>query len=34
MCAELKGVKTGEVLCSCDDCVRFAVEALEAQRHQ
>lgn len=28
-CADLKGIKTGIVLCSCDDCVRNAVYALE-----
>ena len=30
ICREIKGVKTGKVLCSCDDCVRNAVELLEA----
>ena len=29
-CSELKGIGTGVVLCSCDDCVRNAVLALEA----
>ena len=29
ICRELKGVGTGKVLCSCDDCVRNAVEILE-----
>ncbi len=29
ICKEIKGVETGKVLCSCDDCVRNAVEALE-----
>jgi len=29
ICKELKGVKTGKVLCSCDDCVRNAVKILE-----
>ena len=29
LCKELKGVGTGKVLCSCDDCVRNAVELLE-----
>ena len=29
LCKELKGVGTGKVLCSCDDCVRNAVEILE-----
>lgn len=28
-CADLKGVKTGRVLCECDDCVRNAVRSLE-----
>lgn len=27
-CGELKGVDTGKVLCSCDDCVKNAVTAL------
>lgn len=31
-CRELKGVDAGRALCSCDDCVRFAVDALEAVR--
>ena len=29
ICRELKGVRTGKVLCSCDDCVRNAVAILE-----
>lgn len=29
ICKEIKGVGTGKVLCSCDDCVRNAVEILE-----
>ena len=29
ICKELKGAGTGKVLCSCDDCVRNAVEILE-----
>ena len=29
LCKELKGVGTGKVLCSCDDCVRNAVDILE-----
>ena len=29
LCKDLKGVGTGHVLCSCEDCVRNAVEALE-----
>ena len=28
-CRQLKGLDTGKVLCPCDDCVRFAVDALE-----
>ena len=28
-CADLKGVGTGKVLCSCDDCVRNAVRIVE-----
>ena len=28
-CGELKGVKTGVVLCPCDDCVRNAVRLIE-----
>lgn len=31
VCAELKGVGTGETLCSCDDCVATAVRLLEGQ---
>lgn len=31
-CRVLKGIDTGKVLCPCDDCVRFAVDAVEAQR--
>lgn len=31
ICKDLKGVDTGVVLCECDDCVRNAVAALEAQ---
>ena len=27
VCRELKGLDTGTVLCSCDDCVRNAVES-------
>ncbi len=26
ICKDLKGVTTGKILCSCDDCVRNAVE--------
>ena len=29
-CRVLKGLDTGKVLCPCDDCVRYAVDALEA----
>lgn len=29
VCAELKGVATGRMLCSCDDCVKNAVAILE-----
>ncbi len=29
LCRDLKGVKTGKMLCSCDDCVRLAVLGLE-----
>ena len=29
ICKELKGVETGKVLCSCDDCVYNAVGILE-----
>lgn len=29
ICGDLKGIKTGKVLCSCDDCVRNAVLSLE-----
>ena len=29
ICKELKGFDTGKVLCSCEDCVRNAVAALE-----
>ena len=29
ICKEIKGVKTGKILCSCDDCVKNAVEILE-----
>ena len=28
-CAALKGVETGKPLCSCENCVRYAVRALE-----
>ncbi len=29
VCRELKGIDTGTALCSCDDCVRHAVEIAE-----
>lgn len=29
VCKDLKGISTGKVLCSCDDCVKNAVTALE-----
>ena len=29
ICGELKGVGTGKMLCSCDDCVRHAVRIIE-----
>ena len=29
ICGDLKGVRTGKILCSCDDCVRNAVDLLE-----
>ena len=29
VCKELKGVDTGKVLCSCEECVQNAVDALE-----
>ena len=32
ICGELKGIKTGKVLCPCDQCVANAVEALEKLR--
>jgi C_GCAxxG_C_C family probable redox protein len=31
ICKELKGIETGKILCSCDDCVKHAVEILEEQ---
>lgn len=30
-CIDLKGVLTGNMLCSCEDCVRHAVELVEEQ---
>jgi len=29
ICRELKGIDTGKVICSCDDCVRNAVKCLD-----
>lgn len=29
VCRELKGIDTGKVLCSCQDCIRNAVEAAQ-----
>lgn len=31
ICGDLKGVKTHEPICSCDDCVRIATRLAEAQ---
>ena len=31
LCKDLKGRDTGKVLCSCDDCVRCAVDIIEAK---
>ncbi len=31
VCKTLKGVETGKTLCSCDDCVKNAVLALDEQ---
>ena len=33
-CRVLKGIDAGKALCSCDDCVRFAVDALESVRRE
>lgn len=30
-CIDLKGVLTGNMLCSCEDCVRRAIELVEEQ---
>ena len=30
ICKELKGIETGKVLCSCEDCVRHAVRLAES----
>lgn len=32
VCRTLKGVDTGTVLCSCEDCIRAAVHILEGRR--
>ena len=29
ICSDLKGIKTGKILCSCDDCIKNAIELLE-----
>ena len=29
ICADIKGIITGRTLCSCENCCRYAVEALE-----
>ena len=29
ICADLKGVKTGQILCPCDKCISNAIEILE-----
>ncbi len=29
ICGDLKGIKTGKMLCACDDCVRHGVLVLE-----
>ena len=31
ICKEIKGVETGKILCSCDDCVSNAVGILEEE---
>ena len=28
-CIDIKGVLTGRMLCSCENCVRYAIEAVE-----
>lgn len=33
-CKEIKGVGTGKVLCSCEECVQNAVDALEEVLHE
>ena len=32
VCRELKGIGTGKVLCSCEDCVRNAAAAVECMK--
>lgn len=34
ICKDLKGLETGKVLCSCDDCIRNAVGIIEARRQK
>ena len=29
LCRELKGLETGKMLCSCEDCVKYASECLD-----
>lgn len=29
LCMDIKGVNTGKILCSCEDCVRHAIELVE-----
>lgn len=31
VCGDIKGAATGKVLCSCENCVKYAVECLESQ---
>ena len=33
ICRDLKGIETGKVLCSCEDCVRNAVQAADEAWH-
>ena len=33
LCKDIKGAETGRMLCSCEDCVRNAVRALEEVQH-
>ena len=32
ICRELKGIGTGKILCSCEDCVRNAIRATEGTK--